>query len=341
MRHSQAIPDSMNSCLFLQSSTRSIASSLPLQYIRTTSHVIDRNKMQDKLKRLTALFTGIMPNETSPSPSIKGLLLFRIENSFARSPYSYNSEIIILVRGAKQVYLGNEVYAYDSSHYLVLPVALPAECEGKAQPGKPILGLTISIDPVEVGEILLNMDDSQKEIQSLPKGIYSAPMNEALYDTTLRLLQAIADPLDKKVLVPMIRKEIIFRVLQGEKGEILQALARRNRRFFQIARVLQAINASCSNDFDIEKQAKELDMSTSTFYSCFKAVTDTSPLQYIKNVRLHKARTLMIQEGRNVNQAAIEVGYESPSQFSREYKRLFGATPSRDATILRRGAANS
>lgn len=291
--------------------------------------------MHEKQKKLIALFTGIIPNETFLTTSIKGLCLFRVEHSFPRSPYSYNSEIIILAQGGKRVYLGNDVYTYDSSHYLVLPVPLPAECEGRAEPGKPIMGLTITIDPIEVGEILLDMEDIQKEIQYLPKGIYNAPMSEALYDATIRLLQAIADPLDKKVLAPMIKREIIYRVLQGEKGEILQALAHRNRRFFQIAKVLQKIHESYSNDFDIEKLAKELDMSSSTFHSSFKAVTDTSPLQYIKNVRLHKARTLMIQDGLNANIAAIQVGYESPSQFNREYKRLFGVTPAKDATILR------
>jgi AraC-like DNA-binding protein len=291
--------------------------------------------MHEKQKKIIALFKDIMPNETVLTTSIKGLSLFRIEHSFPRSPLSYNSEIIILVQGEKRVYLGNDVYTYDSSHYLVLPVPLPIDCEGIAEPGKPILGITITIDPIEVGEILLDIKDSQKETPSLPKGIYSAPMNEALYDTTIRLLQAIADPQDKKVLAPMIKREIIYRVLLGEKGEILQALAHRNRRFFQIAKVLQKIHESYSNDFDIEKLANELDMSSSTFHSSFKAVTDTSPLQYIKNVRLHKARTLMIQDGLNANIAAIQVGYESSSQFNREYKRLFGVTPAKDATILR------
>ena len=291
--------------------------------------------MHEKQKKIIELFTGIMPNETFLTTSIKGLYLFRIENSFPRSPLAYNSEIIILGQGEKHVYLGNDVYTYDSSHYLVLPVPLPVDCEGGAEPGKPILGLTITIDPIEVGEILLDMEDIRKEILSLPKGIYSAPMSEALYDATIRILQAIADPLDKKVLAPMIKREIIYRVLQGEKGEILQALAHRNKSFFQIAKVLQKIHESYSNDFNIEKLAKELHMSSSTFHSSFKAVTDSSPLQYIKNVRLHKARTLMIQDGLNANLAAIQVGYESSSQFNREYKRLFGVTPAKDATILR------
>ena len=181
----------------------------------------------------------------------------------------------------------------------------------------------------------MDMEGNQKETQSLPKGIYDAPMSEALYDATIRLLQAISDPQDKKVLAPMIKREIIYRVLRGEKGDILQALSHRNRRFIQIAKVLQKIHELYSSHFDIEKLAKELDMSSSTFHSSFKAVTGTSPLQYIKNVRLHKARTLMIQDGLNANIAAIQVGYESPSQFNREYKRLFDVTPAKDATILR------
>ena len=291
--------------------------------------------MHEQQKKLITLFTDLMPDETVLTTSIKGLQLFRIENSFSRTPYAYNSQVIILGQGEKHVYLGNEIYTYDSSNYLVLPVPLPAECEGRTEPGKPILGLTITIDPIEIGEILLDMEDGQKETQSLPKGIYSAPMNETLYDATIRLLHTIADPQDKKVLAPMIKREIIYRVLQGEKGEILQAIAHRNRRFFQISKVLQKIHETYSDNFDIEKLAREIGMSSSTFHSSFKAVTDTSPLQYIKNIRLHKARTLMIHDGLNVNLAALQVGYESSSQFNREYKRLFGATPAKDAAIFR------
>lgn len=291
--------------------------------------------MHEKQKKLIALFTGLMPDETTLTTSVKGLQLFRVDQSFPRAPISYNSEIIILVQGEKQVYLGDDMYSYDPSHYLVLPVPMPTECEGRTEPGKPMLGLSITIDPIEVGEILLEMVDSPKEMEFLPKGIYSAPMNEGLYDAALRLLQAITDPQDKKVLAPMIKREMIYRVLQGEKGEILQALAHRNRRFFQIARVLRKIHDSYRNEFDIEKLAKELDMSSSTFHSSFKAVTATSPLQYIKNVRLHKARTFMLQDGLNASIAALQVGYESSSQFNREYKRLFGITPAKDAAIHR------
>ena len=292
--------------------------------------------MDRKQEKLIALCTDLMPEDTVLTTDVKGVSMFRVERSFPRTPFKYNSEIIILAQGEKKVYLGDDVYAYGPTHYLVLPVPLPAECEGSAAPGKPILGLSITIDPIEVGEILLEMEDTRKAPHSLPKGIYSAPMNDALVDATLRLLQAITDTQDNRVLAPMIKREMIYRVLQGENGGILQALAHRNRKFFQIAKVLQKIHESYSHAFDVEKLARELEMSSSTFHSSFKSVTNTSPLQYIKNVRLHKARTFMIQDGLNANLAAMQVGYESPSQFNREYKRLFGVTPARDAAMLRR-----
>lgn len=291
--------------------------------------------MYENSQKLIALLTGIMHEETVLATSIKGISVFRIDDSFPRTPISYNSAIIILAQGEKLVYLGEDVYPYDSSHYLVLPVPLPAECEGVTGPGKPILGFSIDIDPIEVGELLLEIDENQHEMPSLPRGVYCASMNEPLYDASVRLFEAIADPQDKKVLAPMIKREIIYRVLQGEKGEIFRALADRNRRFFQIAKVLQKIHDTYSDDFDIEDLARELDMSSSTFHSSFKAVTNTSPLQYIKNIRLHKARTLMIQDGLNVNIASMQVGYESASQFNREYKRLFGTTPAKDVAVLR------
>lgn len=292
-----------------------------------------KESMHAQQRKMIRLFTDIMSDRQSLT-AIKGLSLFKLEHSFSRCPLSYNSEIIILAQGEKKVYFGNDIYTYDVSRYLVLPVPLPIACEGKTEKGKPILGLSIAIDPVEVGGILRDMHYDKKEISILPKGIYSASMTAVLYDAVIRILQAIIVPQDRTVLAPLIKREIIYRVLQGENGEILQALVQHKRRFFQIAKVLQKIHESYSSTFDIEKLAQELDMSSSTFHSSFKAVTETSPLQYIKDLRLHKARTMMIQDGLNASVAAIKVGYESPSQFNREYKRLFGITPAKDAAVV-------
>ena len=181
------------------------------------------------------------------------------------------------------------------------------------------------------------MDDTPSRQEIFPKGIFGAPLTESIADAAIRLLEALSFPMDGRILGPMIVREIIYRVLCGENGGALEALAYRNRRFFQIARVLNKIHETYNDGLDVRTLAMEAGMSVSTFHTSFKAVTNASPLQYIKNVRLHKARALMTQDGLNAYSAALRVGYESPSQFNREYKRFFGITPAKDAVIPRNG----
>lgn len=243
----------------------------------------------------------------------------------------YEPSILILAQGQKRVFLGEEAYTYDAFNYLVLSVPLPLECETTASPEEPLLGLFIGVDPSSVGELLLEMDDIRHLPESLPRGIYSSPLTGELADATIRLLETLSSPRDGRILGPMVVREILYRVLSGEQGGALQALAYRNGRFFQIARVLKKIHGSFDGDLEVKTLASDAGMSISTFHANFKAVTNSSPLQYIKSVRLHKARSLMAQEGLNANTAAIRVGYESPSQFSREFKRFFGTTPAKDS----------
>jgi AraC-like DNA-binding protein len=240
-----------------------------------------------------------------------------------------------MAQGRKRIFLGDKVYTYDASHYLVLSIPLPIECEAIATPGEPILGFYITVDPMVVGEILLEMDDTSHHGELLPKGIYGASLTDSIVDAAIRLLSSLSSPKDGRILGPMIVREIIYRVLCGENGAALQALAYRNRRFFQIARVLNKIHETYEEGLDVRTLAMEAGMSVSAFHTSFKAVTHASPLQYIKSVRLHNARLLMNQEGLNAYSAALRVGYESPSQFNREYKRFYGITPAKDAASLR------
>ncbi len=287
--------------------------------------------MENKIRKMVELFERQLPKESVVATSINGVKLYRVEKSYNRKPVSYDSEIIIIAHGEKRIYLGDNVYTYNPSRYLVLPVPLPVECEAIVSPDGPLFGITIKVDPLIVGEILLDLDETRPPADDLHKGIYTALMTEAITDTALRLLEALSSPGDGRILGPMIMREIIYRVLRGENGEALQALAYRDRRFFQIAKVLNKIHQAYHQDHDIRSLAMEAGMSISSFHTSFKAVTDASPLQYIKSVRLHKARELMIQDGVNAYNAALRVGYESPSQFNREYKRFFGITPAKDA----------
>ena len=268
-------------------------------------------------------------------PQVSGVTLFQIKNSFSRCPFAYNSEIIILARGSKNVYLGSEIISYDSSNYLVLPIPLPAECSGETIEGKAILGMSITIEPLDISEMLLAMELFPQEPKHVPRGIYSSPLNEPLLESCVRLLKAIQNTQDERILAPLIKKEILYRILQDEKGHVLQSLAENNRKFYIISKVLQRIHKSYNQNFDMQSLAKDNGMSSSKFHSLFKSVTNMSPLQYIKNIRLHKAREFMIQEGLNATLASHKVGYESTSQFNREYKRLFGSTPGKDTLSQR------
>lgn len=289
-----------------------------------------------KQQKMISLLNSLVPKEEMIPSIIKNVNLFRLNHSHPRKPLAYEARIIILAQGQKKVYLGDKTYVYDPFHYLVLSVPLPLECEATASPGKPILGLSIDVDSSLVGEILLEMDDPHLEVDDLPKGIYCASLTEDLTDAIIRLLETLSSERDKKILGPMIVREILYRILRTEKGGAgaLQALAYRNRRFFQIAKALNKIHESFDSDLDLRTLAMNAGMSISAFHSSFKAVTNTSPLQYIKSVRLHKARILMTREGLNAYNTALRIGYESPSQFNREYKRYFGVSPGKDAMSM-------
>lgn len=289
------------------------------------------DSMETKRLKMVELLKDLLPEEGVFPSKIKGVFLVRTDNSFARTPKSYLASVIFLAQGTKSVFLGEETYTYDPSNYLVLSVPMPIECEAVTKPGEPILGFYISVDPAILGEMLLEMEETNYQADALPKGVYGAKLTDIISDSAVRLLETLSSPTESRILGPMIMREIIFRVLCGENGSSLHALAFRNRRFFQIARILNKIHESYDEGLDLKYLAMDAGMSTTTFHSSFKAVTNVSPLQYIKNVRLQKAKLLMTEEGLNVISAAYRVGYESPSQFNREYKRYFGITPAKDA----------
>lgn len=291
---------------------------------------MDSKMMEAKRIQMVRLLERLLPKECVIPSNIKGVTLARMDRGFHRTPKSYEASIIFLAQGAKRVYLGNETFTYDSSNYLVLSVPMPIDCEAVIKHGKPLLGFYITIDSTLLNEMLLEVDEAEYHTDSLPKGIYGATVTEDIADAGIRLLQTLSSPKESRILGPMVMRELIFRVMFGENGGALQALAFRNRRFIQIARVLGKIHESFDEGLNLKYLARDAGMSISTFHSNFKAITNVSPLQYIKNVRLHKARELMTGQGFNVTSAAFKVGYESPSQFNREYKRYFGITPAKD-----------
>lgn len=286
-------------------------------------------------ERLVELLDSLATVE-GPSPSIlEGVQLIRSDRYTPPIPIIYDPCIVIVGQGRKIGYLGDQVYTYDPYNYLVLSVPLPFVCETKASPEEPLLAVSMRVDPATLGELLMEMDDERVVSGQVPRGIYSTPLTGELIEATVRLLECLRSPADSRILGPQALREIIYRVLCGEQGGALRAVAARHSHFSQIARVLRRMYTEYQHELNIDALAREAGMSVSSFHHNFKAVTSASPLQYLKSIRLHKARMLMVQDGLNASTAAGRVGYESASQFSREYKRHFGSTPADEAAKMR------
>jgi AraC-like DNA-binding protein len=286
--------------------------------------------------RLAALL-GALATREGPNPtSLSGVKLYRISRPLPRHAAVYEPWIIIIAQGSKRVYFSGDVYIYDADNYLVTAVPMPVECETPhASPQNPILLLAIAVDPLMIGELLLEMEAEPQRTQSVPRGLYASPLTPPLKDAAVRLLDCLKSPTDSKVLGPQFVREIVYRVLRGERGEALRALAAGDTHFGRISRVLNHLHRDYAKPIEVESLARQAKMSPSTFYQRFKAVTAMSPLQYFKSVRLGKARLLMVQDGYTASAAAFAVGYESAPQFSREYRRQFGVSPGQDAKTMR------
>ena len=286
-------------------------------------------------ERLASLLGEIAVEEGLQPTLIQGVHVFKGSQSVPRAPMVYRPHIIIVGQGRKRAYLGGEVYNYDPANYLVLAVPLPAECDAEARPGKPILMVNIDVDTTMVGEMLLEIDGSSPPSGETPRGISSTPMTAELGGAVIRLLECLKCPVDSRLLGRQMVREVVYRVLRGEQGGALYALASRDDHFTRIARVLRHIHSDYAKPLGTEEMAKLAGMSVSVFHHHFKLVTACSPLQYLKRIRLDRARTLMTHDGYNAGTAAHAVGYESASQFGREFKRLFGVTPVEDAEQMR------
>jgi AraC-like DNA-binding protein len=292
--------------------------------------------IQTSNRRMTELLQSLASAEGTEPSILGGVKLMRATTPLPRMPVLYEPSIIIVGQGRKRGYLGGRVFTYDAHNYLVLSAPMPFECETEVGAAGPLLAVCIHIDLAVLGELIMKMDRKPLAAGAYETHcMYSTPLDLALSEAAVRLLEALASPVDAQVLGPGIIREITYRVLCGKHANSLRALIAANGQLSQIQRALERIHANYAREIDVATLANEAGMSVSAFHHNFKTITATSPLQYLKTIRLHKARMLMVQEGLGAGVAAERVGYESTSQFSREFKRFFGATPLDAAAQLR------
>ncbi|HAD4304231.1 TPA_asm: AraC family transcriptional regulator [Salmonella enterica subsp. enterica serovar Typhi str. CT18] len=275
-------------------------------------------------------------NDKIISERLAGIrLLYGVEPG-PRTPVMYQPGIIFLFSGHKIGYINKRKFRYDANEYLLLTVPLPFECETWATPEVPLAGIRLDIDVLQLQELLMDIgEDERFQLPMAASGTNSATLSDEILCAVERLLDVMEHPLDARILGKQIIREILYHVLMGPRGGALLALVSRQTHFSLISRVLKQIEMKYTENLNVEQLAAEANMSVSAFHHNFKAVTSTSPLQYLKSYRLHKARMMMIHDGMKASAAAMRVGYESASQFSREFKRYFGVTPGEDAARMR------
>ncbi|MBP0598535.1 AraC family transcriptional regulator [Herbaspirillum sp. LeCh32-8] len=286
--------------------------------------------MQQELLHLIGRYTeGV---EGTLATAIEGLDIYRITCPTGPKHAVQKPVFAVIAQGSKRLFIGDEVYEYDPMHYLVASVDLPVV--GKvtiSSPEEPYLGLRLELDTREIGALIGDENLPQAvAADTAARGMYVNRLDAELLDAVLRLLRLHESPRDIPIMAPMIRREILYRLLMNGQGALLRQTVLQDSQMNRIAKAIRLMKDGYDQPLRVEDIARDVHMSVSSLHHHFKLVTAMSPLQYQKNLRLQEARKLILTADMSVALAAHTVGYESSSQFSREYSRLFGAPPLRD-----------
>ena len=262
---------------------------------------------------------------------VPGVYAFWNEAGVARSPLLYDSGLVIVGQGRKVGYLGGRRFEYDAGSCLVLGVPVPFECEVEVDPGAPLLGMRVDVDVGDLHALVARFEGKlgpPERTAQAGSGVEPLVMQDDLLDAAVRLLRCLEDPMDRQLVGPAAVEEIVYRVLRSAQGRVLYDLTRQHSAYANVARALSRMHRDYRETLAVEDLAQESAMSVSAFHRAFKQVTGDTPVQYLKKLRLLKAKALLVFEHQRVDEAAYGVGYTSPSQFSREFKRYFEVPPS-------------
>ncbi|RDI55782.1 AraC family transcriptional regulator [Nocardia mexicana] len=271
---------------------------------------------------------------TDATTAIADLLVGREETDTPPPPSMGGTRMTLIAQGAKQLAYGEQVYDYRAGQCLVASVAVPLKCQFiDATPQRPVLGLCLRLQPAQVAEMMVHAppDSFPDDEDNTAAAVVFADASVELLDATVRLVRLLDQPGDRDVLAPLVKREILWRLMTGAHGPTVRRIGLTDPRFSPIAEAVQWIRQHYREPFRVEDLAERTGMSPSAFHRNFQAVTATTPIQYQKTIRLQEARLLLAADPGDVASIGYLVGYDSPSQFSREYRRLFGTPPSHDA----------
>ncbi|WP_440878698.1 AraC family transcriptional regulator N-terminal domain-containing protein [Vibrio natriegens] len=267
---------------------------------------------------------------------IPGLRLSRWTTPTPPTSYTHNPSICLIAQGKKRVFLGDDSFTYDANHFLISSVDLPITANiMEASEDEPYLGLIMELDLQEISQLIVDSEFSFKTNKEAQKGIAVGELSGSLQDAFIRLMTLLDEPDNIKILAPIIKREIFYRLLMTEQGVRLSQIVTTGSHSHQIAKAIDWLKNNFVKPLSVGDLAAYSGMSKSAFYTHFRSMTSMTPLQFQKKLRLSEARRLMLTENLDAMATTFKVGYESPSQFSREYSRLFGLPPSKDIKALK------
>lgn len=285
------------------------------------------------MKELLQIVLDQSPKEGMHKTNIPNLTLIKTSKPGEKTHTVYTPSLCVIIQGEKDVSLAETTLTYSPGEYIVVTVDLPIVGEVTiASEKKPYLCLMLEIDTVIVFDVL--KEQSRAKAPPTKRGIFVGQMEDSMVDALLRLMKCMKNPKDIPVLAPMITREIIYRLLNSKHGETVKQLGIVGSQTQRIAKVIDSLKTGYAKSLNMEDLAREAGMSPASFHKYFKAITLMSPLQYQKQIRLQEARRLLMMGEQDAATISFQVGYESPSQFSREYARMFGLPPKSDMKRL-------
>ncbi len=276
------------------------------------------------LEEVHKLINHELTNETN----IKNVKIFKTTTCSPKQPLTYEFCLILVLQGKKHGYIANKCFEYDSRNYLVVPISLPFECETFASKEEPFICLTININKEIMTSIISNLSNKEARCcKEVKMGIFQDVVTAEIEDIVYRLLKILQSKEKSIILGDAILKELFYEIINGENAHFLHKMFIKHKQEAKIAKSLKYIHDNFSQQLNVFDLAKDEDMSVSSFHNHFKNITSYPPLQYIKKIRLNKAKMLIESENYQVNHSAHAVGYESVSQFSKDFKKYFGYPP--------------